>query len=156
MRGVVRALRRPPARQYASPVADDTGDQLIRVAREILAKRGYLGLTMKTASAAAGVTPDVAMRYYRNRDALIAAALRLPSDPIAAIPTLVAPGVEGMGERLVRYMLDILRDPQTRAELVSLARTGVNARAHTRRPVNRSGRPTFGVAMQPGSTGLCM
>jgi AcrR family transcriptional regulator len=108
-------------------VADDTGDQLIKVAREILAKRGYLGLTMKTASAAAGVTPDVAMRYYRNRDALIAAALRLPSDPIAAIPTLVAPGVEGMGERLVRYMLDILRDPQTRDELVSLARTGVNA-----------------------------
>jgi AcrR family transcriptional regulator len=108
-------------------VADDTGEQLINVAREILAKRGYLGLTMKTAAAAAGVTPDVAMRYYRNRDALVAAALRLPSDPISAIPTLVAPGIEGMGERLVRYMLDILRDQQTRDELVSLARTGVNA-----------------------------
>jgi AcrR family transcriptional regulator len=108
-------------------VADDTGERLISVAREILAKRGYMGLTMKTAAAAAGVTPDVARRYYRNRDALVAAALRLPSDPLSAIPTLVAPGVEGMGERLVRYMLDILRDPQTREELVSLARTGVNA-----------------------------
>ena len=108
-------------------MSDDTGEALLKVAREILAKRGYVGLTMKTAAAAAGVTPDVARRYYRNRDALLVAALKLPSDPIAAIPTLVAPGVEGMGERLVRYMLDVLRDPQTRDELVSLARTGANA-----------------------------
>jgi hypothetical protein len=40
---------------------------------------------------------------------------------------MVAPGLEGLGERLVRYTLDVLKDPETRSELVSLARTGVNA-----------------------------
>jgi AcrR family transcriptional regulator len=108
-------------------VSDDPREALLTVARDILAKRGYVGLTMKTAAAAAGVTPEVARRYYRNREALFAAALRLPTDPAAAIPAMVAPGLEGLGERLVRYTLDVLKDPETRAELVSLARTGVNA-----------------------------
>jgi AcrR family transcriptional regulator len=108
-------------------VSDDPREALVTVARDIIAKRGYVGLTMKTASAAAGVTPDVARRYYRNREALFAAALRLPVNPAAAIPALVAPGIEGLGERLVRYTLDVLKDAETRAELVSLARTGVNA-----------------------------
>ena len=82
---------------------------------------------MRTASAAAGVTEDVALRYYRNREALFAAAMRLPVDPVSAIPALMAPGIEGMGERLVRFTLDTLRDPAARDDLISLARTGVSA-----------------------------
>jgi AcrR family transcriptional regulator len=108
-------------------VSDETRDRLIEVAREILTNRGYVGLTMRTAAAAAGVTPDVARRYYRNRDALLAAALKLPVDPTTALPTLLAPGIEGMGERLVRFTFDLLSDAGAREELMSLARTGVAA-----------------------------
>ncbi len=108
-------------------MSEDPREALLSVARDIIDKRGYVGLTMRTASAAAGVTPDVARRYYRNRDALFAAALRLPDDPVSAIPALLAPGIEGMGERLVRFSLDTLRDPQARDDLMSLARAGVSA-----------------------------
>jgi AcrR family transcriptional regulator len=108
-------------------VSDDPRDALLAVAREIIAKRGYVGLSMRTASAAAGVTEDVALRYYRNRESLFAAAMRLPVDPVSAIPALMAPGIEGMGERLVRFTLDTLRDPAARDDLISLARTGVSA-----------------------------
>jgi AcrR family transcriptional regulator len=108
-------------------VSDDPRDALLAVAREIIAKRGYMGLTVRTASAAAGVTEDVALRYYRNREALFAAAMRLPVDPVSALPALMAPGIEGMGERLVRFTLDTLRDPAARDDLISLARTGVSA-----------------------------
>ena len=108
-------------------MSEDPREALLDVARDIVAKRGYVGLTMRTASAAAGVTPDVARRYYRNREALFAAAMRLPADPVSAIPTLMAPGIEGMGERLVRFTLDTLRDPQARDDIMSLARTGVSA-----------------------------
>ena len=86
-----------------------------------------MGLSIRTASAAAGVTEDVALRYYRNRESLFAAAMRLPVDPVSAIPALMAPGIEGMGERLVRFTLDTLRDPAARDDLISLARTGVSA-----------------------------
>ena len=108
-------------------MSDDPREALLAVAREIIAKRGYVGLSMRTASAAAGVTEDVARRYYRNRDSLFAAAMRLPVDPVSAIPALMAPGIEGMGERLVRFTLDTLRDPAARDDLISLARTGVSA-----------------------------
>ncbi|HSO05063.1 MAG TPA: hypothetical protein VLQ92_11325 [Candidatus Limnocylindrales bacterium] len=108
-------------------MSDDPREALLAVAREIVAKRGYVGLSMRTASAAAGVTEDVARRYYRNRDSLFAAAMRLPVDPVSAIPALMAPGIEGMGERLVRFTLDTLRDPEAREDLMSLARTGVSA-----------------------------
>ena len=53
--------------------------------------------------------------------------MRLPVDPVSAIPALMAPGIEGMGERLVRFTLDTLRDPEARDDLMSLARTGVSA-----------------------------
>ena len=86
-----------------------------------------MGLSMRTASAAAGVTEDVALRYYRNRESLFAAAMRLPVDPVSAIPALMAPGIEGMGERLVRFTLETLSDPAARDDLMSLARTGVSA-----------------------------
>jgi AcrR family transcriptional regulator len=86
-----------------------------------------MGLSMRTVSAAAGVTEEVALRYFRNRDSLFAAALRLPVDPVSAIPALMAPGIEGMGERLVRLTLETLRDPAARDDLMSLARTGVSA-----------------------------
>lgn len=107
-------------------MSDDPSDALLAVARDIIARRGYVGLTMRTAAAAAGMTPAVARRYYRNRDALFAAALRLPFDPTSAIPALLAPGIEGMGERLVRFTLTTLRNPETRGELISLGRTGVH------------------------------
>ncbi len=97
------------------------------MARDIIRRRGYVGLTVRAAAAAAGITPEVARRYYRNRDSLFAAAMQLPVDPVAAIPALVAPGIEGLGERLVRFTLQTLRDPGARADLIALAHTGVAA-----------------------------
>ena len=55
-----------------------------------------------TAAAAAGVAPDVVKRYYRNREALFAAAMRLPFDPATSIAQLLAPGIDGLGEQRQR------------------------------------------------------
>lgn len=108
-------------------MAEAPREQLLSVARELIRKRGYVGISMRTAAAAAGLPPEVARRYYRNRDELFAAAMHLPDNPAAAIPALLAPGIEGMGERLVRYTLDTLGDPDARAELLSLVRSGAAA-----------------------------
>lgn len=102
-------------------------EQLLAVARELIRQRGYVGISLRTAAAAAGLPPDVARRYYRNRDELFAAAMKLPDSPTSAIPALLAPGIEGMGERLVRYTLDTLGDAGAREELLSLVRSGAAA-----------------------------
>lgn len=81
---------------------------------------------MKAVAAAAGVTPDVVSKYYQSKDKLFVAALRLPFDPASSIPTLVAPGLDGMGERLTRVTLETLGDPETREDLIALARAGTS------------------------------
>lgn len=82
---------------------------------------------MRSVAAAAGVAPEVVTRYYQSKDKLFAAAMRLPFDPSSAIPELIAPGLDGMGERLTRITLDTLADPEIRDDLVSLARAGAPA-----------------------------
>jgi hypothetical protein len=53
--------------------------------------------------------------------------MTLPFDPAKAIPALVAPGLDGMGERLTRVTLDTLGDPESRADLIALARAGASS-----------------------------
>ncbi|MEI8083916.1 MAG: TetR family transcriptional regulator, partial [Actinomycetes bacterium] len=95
-------------------------------ARAAFHARGYARTSMKTIAAAAGVAPEVLAKYYGSKDKLFAAALRLPFDPATAIPELVQPGLEGMGERLTRVALETLGDPETRDDLIALARAGAS------------------------------
>lgn len=106
---------------------DDVSKALLDAARAAYGKRGYVETTLKGVAAAAGVAPDVAMRYYRNREQLFAAAMRLPFDPATSIAQLLAPGIDGLGERLVRITLRMLDDPETRDQLAEMVRAGAGA-----------------------------
>ena len=52
--------------------------------------------------------------------------MKLPFDPATAVPELVAPGLDGMGERLTRTTLDTLGDPESREDLIALFRAGAS------------------------------
>jgi AcrR family transcriptional regulator len=107
--------------------ADEVRTSVVDAARAMFRARGYLGTTMKGVAAAAGVAPEVVRRYYDNKETLFAAVLQLPVDPAAAIPRLLAPGLDGMGERLVRFVLDKLGDPRARGDLIGLFQSGAAA-----------------------------
>lgn len=106
---------------------DDITRQVLDAARAAYARRGYLNTTLKGVAAAAGVAPDVVRRYYDNREALFAAAMRLPFDPATSLAQLLAPGVDGLGERMVRVTLRMLDDPETREQLLAMVRDGAGA-----------------------------
>lgn len=110
----------------------DARSAILDAARALFASSGYARTTMKGVAAAAGVAPEVARRYYRNKGDLFAAAVRLPTDPASAVPALLAPGIEGLGDRLVRFMLTTLDDPQVRSDLMSMMRAGGTAYSSTR------------------------
>lgn len=112
--------------------SDQVREAAVAAARSAFAAGSYARTTFKGLAAAAGVAPAVLRKYYDSKDAVFAAALRLPSDPSGAVPALLAPGVEGLGERLVRFTLDTLDDPRVRADLVSMVRGGASAAALTR------------------------
>jgi AcrR family transcriptional regulator len=107
--------------------SDDITKQVLDAARAAYARRGYLNTTLKGVAAAAGVAPDVVRRYYDNREALFVAAMRLPFDPAMSIAQLMAPGIDGLGERMVRVTLRLLDDPETRDQLAEMVRDGAGA-----------------------------
>ena len=107
--------------------SDDVTRQVLDAARAAYARRGYLNTTIKGVAATAGVAPDVVRRYYDNREALFVAAMRLPFDPAMSIAQLLAPGIDGLGERLVRVTLRMLDDPETRDQLADMVKDGAGA-----------------------------
>lgn len=117
----------------------DAAGAVLQAARLAFASRGYAGTTVKSVAAAAGVAPGVVTSLYRNRERLVAAALRLPFEPSAAVPELVAPGLDGLGDRLVRMTLALMGDEQVRADLGRLV--GSDAGAMTSARAFRAGMP---------------
>lgn len=112
--------------------SDQIRDAAVAAARSAFAAGGYARTTYKGLAAAAGVAPTVLRKYYDNKEAIFAAALKLPTDPAGAVPALLAPGIDGLGERVVRLTMDILEDPQVRDDLVSMVRGGASAAALTK------------------------
>lgn len=105
---------------------DDARDAVLDSARAAFHAKGYARTSLKAIAAAAGVAPDVVGKYYNSKEKLFQAAMTLPFDPAASIQQLVAPGLDGMGERLTRVALESLGDPETRDDLIALARAGAS------------------------------
>lgn len=95
----------------------DAAGAVLQAARLAFASRGYAQTTVKGVAAAAGVAPGVVKSLYANKERLFAAALRLPFDPAQAVPELIAPGLDGMGDRLTRMVLTLMGDEQVRTDL---------------------------------------
>ncbi|MFN8170749.1 MAG: TetR family transcriptional regulator [Candidatus Nanopelagicales bacterium] len=98
----------------------DAAGAVLQAARVVFASRGYASTTVKSVAAAAGVAPGVVTSLYRNKERLFAAAMRLPFDPAQAVPELIAPGLDGMGERIARMVVTLMGDPQVRRDVSRL------------------------------------
>ena len=107
----------------------DASTAVLQAARVAFASRGYALTTIKSVAAAAGVAPAVVRSLYANKDRLFTAARRLPFDPADAVPELLAPGLTGMGDRLVRLTLTLVSDEAVRRDLVRLLRSDAAAGA---------------------------
>jgi len=107
----------------------DASAAVLNAARAAFASRGYAVTTVKSVAAAAGVAPAVVKSLYANKERLFTAAMRLPFDPADAVPELLAPGLEGMGERLVRLTLALVSDDAVRRDLVRVLRSDAAAGA---------------------------
>lgn len=106
---------------------DDVRDAVLDAARAAFHSRGYARTTVKGVAAMAGVAPSVVSKYYANKESMFAAAMRLPFDPASSVPTLLAPGLDGMGERLVRATFEVFKDESTREDLLALFQAGNSA-----------------------------
>jgi len=107
------------------PGGPDTRGEILAAARESFAHRGFAGTTIRAVAASAGVDAALVHHYFGSKDDLFIAALEIPVDPRAIMPSVFADGVGGAGERLLRVFLGVWENPEARLPLIALVRTSL-------------------------------
>lgn len=86
-------------------------ETILAAARAHFSEAGYGGATTRAIAASASVDPALISHYFGSKEALFLAAVEFPVDPAEFIPRLLAPGLDGLGERLVRFFLQTWDSP---------------------------------------------
>jgi AcrR family transcriptional regulator len=85
---------------------------------------GFEGGTVRGIAAEAGVDPALVLHYFGSKDGVFRAAVDFPLDPAEFLPQLLAPGLDGLGERLVQFFVETWDSPAGRP-LLALIRSVV-------------------------------
>jgi AcrR family transcriptional regulator len=113
------------ARTGRRPGGGDSRADILVAARASFADRGYDATSLRSVARAAGVDPALVHRFYGGKPALFAAAMDLPADPGTLVRALLADGMDGVGERLVRTFVGVWDSQPAQSRLVALLRAGL-------------------------------
>lgn len=111
------------------PGDSGTREAILDAARESFGTAGYSGTTIRGIARTAGVDPALVHRFFGSKDSLFAASLELPADPSVILPALVADGLDGLGERVVRTFLTIWDGTPGQGPMLALLRSAVSDEA---------------------------
>jgi AcrR family transcriptional regulator len=117
------------ARTGRRPGATNTRDEILDAARACFAERGLASTSVRAVATRAGVDAALVHHYFGTKSALFAAAMELPFDPGAAVPALLQPGIDGLGERIVRFFLAVWDEPAPRARIQAVLRSALTEEA---------------------------
>lgn len=115
-----------PARTGRRPGPNRTRAAILDAARAAFAERGYDAVSMRSVARDAGVDPALVHRFHGSKEELFVAAMALPVSPSRLVAELLADGVDGLGERLVRTFLELFDRPEAFAPLLALLRGAVS------------------------------
>jgi len=118
-----------------------TREAILDAARAQFAQRGYHGATIRAIAAAAEVDPALVHHFYGTKEALFAAAMRLPVVPSEVLTAALArdawdtgaagagaAGVgPGFGEHMVRTALGLWESAEMRETFIGLLRSAVTS-----------------------------
>ena len=100
----------------------ESRQRILDAARTLFRQRGYGGTTVRAVAAEAGVDPAMVFYFFGTKQGLFGAALELSANVPPAIESIFAGGLDGIGERIVRTLLENL-DKSDRTPLVTLTRS---------------------------------
>lgn len=115
-----RRRRRPTGRR-----AGDSGtrEAILDAARDLFAREGYDGASVRAIATAAGVDPALIRHFFDDKDTLFAAVVA----DRTTIPHRIAEALDGdpdgIGERVTDAYLRLWEDPDTRPVLMALVRS---------------------------------
>ncbi|WP_020117972.1 TetR family transcriptional regulator [Streptomyces canus] len=91
----------PPTAAPARRDAEATKAAILRAARYLLARTPHADITLKAVAERAGVSPPLIVKYFGNKDALLARVMSFESDATALLD---AP-LDDLGRHMVRHVL---------------------------------------------------
>jgi AcrR family transcriptional regulator len=116
-----------PRRPGRRPGDSRTRDAILAAAREAFAASGYTATTIRDVGRAADVDAALVHHFFGTKQNLFAAAMELPGDPTQMVPELLAGGVHGLGERLVRTMTSTWDNAPGHNPMLALLRSATSS-----------------------------
>ncbi|QFQ99576.1 TetR/AcrR family transcriptional regulator [Streptomyces phaeolivaceus] len=105
-------------------------DRILAAAREEFSERGYDKTSVRGIAKAAGVDSALVHHYFGTKEQVFEAAITLSFAPAMEAPRTVEEGpLDGVGERLTRFIFGVWENPATRKPLLAIVRSAVNNEA---------------------------
>lgn len=123
--------QRTPRRRGRPRGGSDSRDRIIAAAVDEFGEHGYDGSTIRSIAGRAAVDSALVHHYFGTKADLFSEAVGIPLRPDVDVPGILAGPREGVGERLVRYVLEAFEQPEVRRRGVVLIRTAIGSRLTT-------------------------
>jgi AcrR family transcriptional regulator len=102
-----------------------TRERIADAARRLFADRGFDRTSVRAVAAEAGVDPALVHHYFGTKQRLFLEAVEFPIDAVRSLELLSVDDVDGVGERLVRFALQLWDDPVVLPRLLGVLRSAV-------------------------------
>lgn len=126
------AVPKPPRRRgRPRGGATDARDRILAAAADEFGEQGYDGATMRGIAARAGVDSALVHHYFGTKADLFAETVGAPMRPDLDVPALLEGPADGLGERLVRHILEVWEEPVVQRRGVALLRAAIGNKLTT-------------------------
>lgn len=116
-------------RRGRRPGNSDSRQAILAAARQRFGQRGYEGTSIRTVAEHAKVDAALVYHFFTSKEGLFEASMRDAVQPGELREAVLAGGVDGMGERMVRAFLGLWENDPRRDQLASILRSAVSHQA---------------------------
>lgn len=113
----------PPRRTGRRPGAADTRGRILDAARTAFSERGFEGTSVRLVATGAGVDAALVHHYFGTKQRLFVAAMEFPVDFASTVPALLDGPPDRLGERFIRFILELWDQPRVRPMLLGVVRS---------------------------------
>lgn len=121
------AMTETTRRRGRRPAGEDTRAAIVEAARAEFAARGFDGATMRGIARVAEVDPRLVHHYFEGKEDLFIAAFEFPARPADLVQAVFGPGMDGVGERLVRFFFAVWDTEPGRETMLGLLRSAATS-----------------------------
>jgi AcrR family transcriptional regulator len=107
------------------PGATGTRERIVTAAQHAFGELGFDGATVRGIAREAGVDAALVHHYFGSKQQLFVASMQLPFDPGELAHVLADGGLEGLGQRIMRFAVGVWEQPASQRVMVGISRSAV-------------------------------